>query len=101
MKKPKVYVTRQIPQPAIDELKTVCDVEINPLDEVLSQSELLKKVHGRDAVLCLLTDTIDDAVFEAARSQCRIFANYAVGFNNIDVAAATKRGVIITNTPGV
>lgn len=101
MKKPNVYVTRQIPQPAIDELKTVCDVEINLLDEVLSKSELLKKVHGRDAVLCLLTDAINDSVFEAAGSQCRIFANYAVGFNNVDVAAATKHGVIITNTPGV
>ena len=55
----------------------------------------------RDAVLCLLTDTIDGEVLDAAGTQCRIFANYAVGFNNIDVNAATDRGVIISNTPGV
>jgi glyoxylate reductase len=101
MKKPKVYVTRMIPEPAIELLKQHCEVEINPDDRVLDRSELIEKVKGRDAVLCLLTDTIDDEVFEAAGPQCRLFSNYAVGYNNIDVQAATKRGIIITNTPGV
>lgn len=101
MNKPKVYVTRMIPEPAIELLKQHCEVEINPDDRVLDRSELIEKVRGRDAVLCLLTDTIDDEVFEAAGPQCRLFANYAVGYNNIDVQAATRRGIIITNTPGV
>jgi len=101
MNKPLVYVTRMLPQPAMDLLKQHCNAEINPDDRVLSKRQLLMKVKGKDAVLCLLTDTIDDEVFEAAGPQCRIFANYAVGFNNIDVSAATRRGIVITNTPGV
>jgi glyoxylate reductase len=54
-----------------------------------------------DAVLCLITDNIDKEVFEAAGDQCKIFANYGVGYNNIDIVAATQSNVIITNTPGV
>ncbi len=101
MNKPKVYVTRMIPEPAIELLRQYCQVEVNPDDRVLERSELLEKVKGMDAILPLLTDAIDDAVLEAAGPQCRIFANYAVGYNNIDVEAATRRGIIITNTPGV
>ena len=101
MKKPNVYVTRMLPQAAIDLLKEHCQVEINPEDRVLAREELLEKVKGRDAVLCLLTDTIDEEVLESAGLECRIFANYAVGYNNISVEAATKKGIIITNTPGV
>ncbi|HWR30569.1 MAG TPA: D-glycerate dehydrogenase, partial [Negativicutes bacterium] len=101
MKKPNVYVTRMLPQPAIDLLKEHCEVEINPDDRVLGRAELLEKVRGRDAVLCLLTDTIDDEVFAAAGPQCKIFANYAVGFNNVDVAAATRHKIMVSNTPDV
>lgn len=99
--KPNVYVTRMLPAEAIEKLQQHCDVEINPDDRVLTREELLAKVRGRDAVLCLLTDTIDDEVLTAAGPQCKIFANYAVGYNNIDVAAATARRVLISNTPGV
>lgn len=101
MPKPNVYVTRLIPQPAIELLQQHCEVEINPADRVLSKPELLSKVKGRDAVICLLTDTIDEEVFDQAGKQCKIFANYAVGFNNIDIKAANARNIIITNTPGV
>jgi lactate dehydrogenase-like 2-hydroxyacid dehydrogenase len=73
---------------------------VNPDDRVLTRAELLSKVKGRDAVLCLLTDEIDAEVLDAAQG-AKIFANYAVGYNNIDIAAATERGIIITNTPGV
>ncbi|MCX7705350.1 MAG: D-glycerate dehydrogenase [bacterium] len=100
-KKPAVFITRKIPFPAIELLEKSCDVEINLEDRVLEKKELLEKVKGKDAVLCLLTDVIDDEVFQAAGPQCKIFANYAVGYNNIDVAAATKRKIIVTNTPGV
>lgn len=101
MDKPNVYVTRMLPEKAIDLLKETCDVEINPDDRVLNKEELLQKVKGRDAVLCLLTDQIDDDVFAAAGPKCKIFANYAVGYNNVDVQAATKRKIVVTNTPGV
>ena len=101
VKRPSVYVTRMLPDAALDLLREHCDVEINLEDKVLARSELLAKVRGRDAVLCLLTDTINDEVFAAAGQQCKIFANYAVGFNNIDVDAATRRGIFVSNTPDV
>ena len=96
-----VYITREIPRPGIDLLTEACrQVDVNPDDRVLTREELLAAVRGRDAVLCLLTDTIDAAVLDAARG-CQIFANCAVGFNNIDLRAATERGIAVTNTPGV
>ena len=97
----KVYVTRQIPQEPLDSLRRSHEVEINPHDRPLTRDELLREVRGRDAVITLLTDTIDSEVLDAAGPQCRIFANYAVGYNNFDLDAATRRGVILTNTPGV
>jgi lactate dehydrogenase-like 2-hydroxyacid dehydrogenase len=101
MKKANVYVTREIPRENIEELRRHFEVEINPDDRVLTKAELKQKVKGRDAVLSLITDTIDGEVLDAAGPQCKIVANYAVGFNNFDLAAATQRGVILTNTPGV
>jgi lactate dehydrogenase-like 2-hydroxyacid dehydrogenase len=100
MKRWNVYVTRMLPQPAIDLLAEYCEVEVNPEDRVLTREELLEKVQGRDAVIPLLTDTIDAEIFDAAEN-AKIFANYAVGFNNIDISAATTRGILVSNTPGV
>lgn len=96
-----VYVTREIPQAGLDLLREFCDVEVNPEDRVLAREELIEAVRGRDGVLCLLTDTVDDEVLEAAGPRCKVFSNYAVGYNNIDVEAATRRGIAVTNTPGV
>ncbi len=97
-----IYVTREIPEGGLKLLREKFgDFEMNPEDRVLTREELLAKVRGRDAVLCLLTDKIDDEVMAAAGPQCKIFSNYAVGFNNIDVPSASKRGLMITNTPGV
>ena len=96
-----VYVTRRIPEAGLDLLRDAgIDFDMNPHDRVLTREELLEGVRGRDAVLCLLTDTIDAEILDAARG-ARVFANYAVGFNNVDVAAATERGILVTNTPGV
>jgi len=96
-----VYVTRVIPEPGLAVLRKECETtDVNPDDRVLTREELLSEVKGRDGVLCLLTDKIDAEVFDAA-SGAKIFANYAVGYDNIDVPAATERGIAITNTPGV
>lgn len=96
-----IYVTRMIPQAGLDILiKTFGQVDVNPKDEVLAREELLTAVKGRDGVLCLLTDTIDAEVLDAAKG-CKVFANFAVGYDNIDVPEATRRGIIVTNTPGV
>jgi len=101
MARANVYVTRMIPNETIEELRKVHDVEVNPLDRALSREELLKAVKGRDAIITLLTDAVDGEVLDAAGPQCKIVANYAVGFNNFDLNAATQRGVVMTNTPGV
>jgi lactate dehydrogenase-like 2-hydroxyacid dehydrogenase len=101
MTKASVYVTRLIPEENIAELRKHFDVEVNPDDRALSKEELKVKLKGKNAVVSLLTDTIDGEVLDAAGSQLKIVANYAVGFNNFDLAAATERGVILTNTPGV
>jgi len=96
-----VYVTRRVPKPGIDLLRERCEVvNVNPEDRALTREELLEAVRERDGVLCLLTDRIDGEVMDAARG-CKVFANYAVGYDNIDVPAATERGILITNTPGV
>jgi len=96
-----VFVTRRIPQPGLDILAKYCDpLEVNPDDRVLAKEELIQAVRDRDGVLCLLTDKVDSEVIAAA-NKVRIFANYAVGFDNIDVTAATKRGILVTNTAGV
>jgi glyoxylate reductase len=101
MRKLTVYVTRGIPQQNIDELRQHFDVEVNPEDRSLTKAELKEKVRGRDAVVSLLPDVIDAEVLDAAGPQLKIVANYAVGFNNFDLSAATRRGVVLTNTPGI
>ena len=95
-----VYVTNEIPKAALDRLEEFCDIEVNRTGLVLKRSELLEKVKGRDAVLSLLTDPIDAEVMDAAKG-VKIFANYAVGSNNIDIPSATERGIMVSNTPGV
>lgn len=98
-----IYVTRKIPDAGITLLRDKgYEVDVSPHDRVLAKEELIAAVAQKpyDGVLCLLTDTIDAAVFDAAPN-AKIFANYAVGFNNVDVAEAKKRAIVVTNTPGV
>ena len=101
MPRANIYITRMIQQEMIDTLRASHDVEVSPHDRALTRAELLQQVRGRDAVISMLTDGIDGALLDAAGPQCRIVANFAVGFNNFDLQAATQRGVILTNTPGV
>jgi glyoxylate reductase len=97
----RVFITQPIPEPGPSLVRAVASEVIeNEEDRVLSPEELRAQVDGCDAVLCLLTDTIDASVLEAARG-CRIFSNLAVGYNNIDVPTATRLGIVVTNTPGV
>jgi len=99
---PKVFVTRKIPESGINLLKEKgWEVEVSDVDGVLPREQLLSKVKGADAILSLLTDKVNDELFDAAGPQLKIVANYAVGYDNIDVPAAAKRNIIITNTPGV
>ena len=99
----KIFVTRKIPEAGIKLLKDAGhEVDISEKDRVLTKEELVSalKIKEYDAVLPLLTDTIDADVYDAVPT-AKIFANYAVGYNNIDIEEAKKRGITITNTPGV
>ncbi|MSR85001.1 D-glycerate dehydrogenase [Candidatus Uhrbacteria bacterium] len=96
----KIFITRRIPDAGIKLLKAAgYSVDIYKEDRVIPRKELLKRVTGCDAILSLLTDKIDDGVLKAAGPKLKVIANYAVGFDNIDLSAAKKRGVIVTNTP--
>lgn len=98
-----IYVTRMIPESAIEMLRDKgYEVDVSEKDGVLGKNELITELKKKEygAVLCLLTDKIDGDVFDAA-PKAKIFANFAVGYNNIDLAAAKERGVVITNTPEV
>ncbi len=96
----RVYVTRQLPQSALDRLDGEVEWSVNPEDRVLEREELMEAVKDIDGLLCLLTDTIDADLMDASPN-LRIITNYAVGYNNIDVDAATERGILVTNTPDV
>lgn len=98
--KPKIFLTRELPPKAMERLKQYTDLEMNTEDRVLSKEEIIKGVKGKDALLCLLTDAIDGDIMDA-NPELKIIANYAVGFNNIDVEAATQRHIPVSNTPGV
>ncbi|HWE63080.1 MAG TPA: D-glycerate dehydrogenase [Chloroflexota bacterium] len=96
----RVFLSRELPPAAMAALRAGCDLTVNPDDRVLSKQELIAATTGMDGLLCLLTDTIDAEVLDI-QPRLRVVSNYAVGFNNIDVAAATARGIPVCNTPGV
>ena len=98
--KAKVFLTRRIPQPGSDILEKNCEVRVNPYDRALTKEELIEEVKGIDGLLCLLTDTIDREIMDV-NPGLRIISNYAAGYNNIDIKQATKRKIMVTNTPGV
>lgn len=99
--KPKILVTRQLPAGAMALLQKDFEVECNPNDRVFSREELLSAAKDKDGLLPLLTDRIDAEVMDHAGRGLKVIANYAVGYNNIDVGAATERKIAVSNTPGV
>ncbi len=97
----KIFITRQIPQPGIDLLiENGFDVDVYTEDKPIPIKVLLEKVENIDALLPLLTDSISAEIIEKG-NKLKIIANYAAGFNNIDLEAATVREIVVTNTPGV
>jgi len=100
----KIFVARRIPDAGLDLLYDAFGKEhviVYPEDRVIPRDDLLASVKGVDALLPILTDRIDGEVMDAAGPQLKIIANFAVGYNNIDVEAATQRKIPVTNTPGV
>src|SRR3990167_7381224 len=98
----KIFVTRPIQETGLKQMQEKFQVDIHPEDKVLTKEELISKIkdQGYSALVTLLTDKIDDQVLEAAGPGLKIIANFAVGFDNIDLEAAGKRNIFVTNTPG-
>ncbi len=99
--KPRVLVTRRIPDEGLDPIAAACELDLWADELPPPRDELLRRVAGCDGVLTLLTDKVDDGFLDAAGPGLRVVSNYAVGFDNIDVAACAARGVAVGNTPGV
>ena len=100
MPRPSVFVTRALPGDPLPPLREIADVDVWPDEAPPPYDELVRRAATSDALLTMLTDPIDTAVLDAGK-RLRIVATMAVGYDNIDVAAATERGILVTNTPGV
>ncbi len=96
-----VLVTRRLPAPAMERLETACELTVWEADSVMARASLLAEAAGKAALLTLLSDRVDDELLEAAGSELVVVSNYAVGVDNIDLVACTRRGVLVTNTPDV
>ena len=101
MSKPKVFITRTIPDKGLDLIKDFCEGDLWTDDLPPSREELLQRVRGVDGLLSLLTERIDAEVMDAAGSRLKVISNLAVGFDNIDIQAATARKIPVGNTPDV
>ena len=94
----KIFVTRKIPEPGLEILRKKHDINVNPINKILSKKEIIRGIKGKEGLLCLLTDQIDrDVIF--SNQKLKMIASYAVGYDNIDIKAATKRGIPVSNTP--
>jgi glyoxylate reductase len=98
--KPRVLITRQVPEEALSVVRDMCAIQYDASDRQLTPDELVQAVSDKDGLLCVVTDRVDDAVL-ASSPTLKVVSTVAVGYDNIDVAAATARGVAVANTPGV
>jgi glyoxylate reductase len=98
---PTVLVTRRLPSAVLARLESSSHVDLHAGADAIGAEALRARAAGVSAIVCLLTDTIDAAVLDAAGPSLKVVANVAVGYNNIDVAACRARGVVVTNTPDV
>lgn len=101
MAKPKVFVTRIIPDKGFALVKEACEVDLWTEELPPPYEVLLQRVQGIDGLLCLLTDRIDGQLMDAAGPQLKVISNHAVGFDNINIPAATARKIPVGNTPGI
>lgn len=101
MSKPRVFVTRRIPQKGLDLLRDACNLHVWHGNLPPSRDELLREIVSAAGILALVTDRIDGEVMDAAGAGLKVISNMAVGYDNIDISAATQRGIPVGNTPGV
>ena len=100
-RKPKVIVTRRLPDPVETRMRELFDTELNLDDVPLDREALIKAVQRADAIVPTITDHIDADLIAAAGDKLKLIANFGAGVDHIDVAAANERGIAVTNTPGV
>src|SRR5918994_3487971 len=98
---PAVLVTRGVPEPVREHLAGRCELEVWEGQGVTPRAELLERVAGKAGLVAMLTDRVDGELLDRAGPRLRVVANYAVGFDNLDLEACTARGVLATNTPEV
>ena len=98
---PRVFASRRFPARVRAKLEQSFELDVHDSEWPPSREELLARVAGKDGVMAMLTDRIDDELIDAAGPQLRVVANYAVGYDNVDLEAVTRRGVIVANTPDV
>jgi glyoxylate reductase len=99
--RPRIFASRRFPARVREELERSFELDLHDSEWPLEREELLLRVAGRDGLMLMLTDRVDDELLDAAGAQLRIVANYAVGVNNIDLDACRRRGVVVSNTPDV
>jgi glyoxylate reductase len=97
---PRVLITHKLAEEAVDVARQSCEVHFTPLDQPLDAATLRQAVAGMDGLISVVTDTIDTALLQAG-PDLKVVANVAAGYDNVDVPAATRHGVVVTNTPGV
>ncbi|HKP18147.1 MAG TPA: D-glycerate dehydrogenase [Gaiellaceae bacterium] len=97
----KIFASRRFPERVRDELERSFELDVNDSEWPVDRDELLRRVAGCDGVMLMLSDRVDDELLDAAGPQLRIVANYAVGFDNVDVEACRRRGIVVSNTPDV
>jgi len=101
LNKPVVYITRKIDETLLKDYKESFEIKMwESEEEAVPRDELLKQVENADGLLCMISDQIDEEVFQAGK-QLKVVANMGVGYNNIDLEAAKKRDIVVTNTPDV
>jgi lactate dehydrogenase-like 2-hydroxyacid dehydrogenase len=99
--RPRVFVARVIPEDGLAPIRSACEADVWEGDGPPPRAELLRRVAGCAGILSLLTDRVDDELLDAAGPGLRVVSNFAVGYDNVDVAACARRGVAVGNTPGV
>jgi lactate dehydrogenase-like 2-hydroxyacid dehydrogenase len=99
--RPRVFVARIIPDAGLEPIRAACDAAVWPEELPPTRADLLRAIEGCAGVLTLLTDRVDDEFLDRAGPGLKVVSNFAVGFDNVDVAACTRRGIAVGNTPGV
>ena len=97
----KILVTRKLLKKNEERISKIWDAKLNVNDEIYSQKKLIELSRDHDGILCSITDKIDERTINQFSNSIKIISNFAVGFGNIDVGAAKKRNIVVTNTPDV